>query len=191
MVIPRKHYLFITLACIGVWVTVAYMRNIRGLFLNLVCRHAGLTDKEPKWLGSFLSPSLQYDWYSVWCASLTLIHVVMPEFKLCCWLGRQCTKSYTVHPLDSEIKMHPSNRALKVWFAILCSLVFFIFFFIYLFFALKCNKLLKSTKVISPLLDRREKKIKASKNNMLLFLMPRAACTMTHFSQQAHKAHKK
>lgn len=140
VVIPRKHYLFITPACIGVWVTVAYMRNIRGLFLNLVCRHPGLTDKAPKWLGSFLSTSLQYDWYSVWCASLTLIRTVMTEFKLCCWLGRQCTKSCTVHPLDSEMKMHPSNRARKVWFAILCSLLFlfaslFLYFFI---FCLKC-----------------------------------------------------
>lgn len=87
--------------------------------------------------------------------------------------------------------MHPSNRALKVWFAILCSLLF-LFASLFIYFLLEmCNKLLKSTKVISPLLDRREKKIKASKNNMLLFLMPRAACTMTHFSQQAHKAHKK
>lgn len=36
---------------------MAYMRNIRGLFINLVCEHPGLTDdtlEEPKKEDSFL-----------------------------------------------------------------------------------------------------------------------------------------
>lgn len=44
VVIPSKHYLFNTLAHISVWLIVAYMRNIRGLFINFVCRHPGLKD---------------------------------------------------------------------------------------------------------------------------------------------------
>lgn len=73
VVIPSKHYLFNTIAHISVWVTVAYMGNIRGLFINSVCRQPGLTDDTLEELKKFSVFALRLV-FCVWC---------LCKFKLC------------------------------------------------------------------------------------------------------------